>query len=297
VKFLAMVFDFRSLMLTFFSFLFFFFFTSAIFGFAFHQEFFNIANFQKSFENNKVYSLVRSYLVEQLVDFSPSELKTEIKSIAEEQITENYIKEELDKNTQITLAYLSSKRDSLDLYLNFSKLKERLSKDQKQEIQLISAALPDGLDFTDSLYQSGKFSEISSMRKLFKASEVFSYYSFVLFLLVLVPIFIFQKSLTESFHKIGWLFFSSSLFLIISSLILAFGSYFLFPFFLSSASSQSSNNLSKTVASILADIMSEVAIKTIIYSLPFFVFGLVLFIFFKSKEVKPFPIFEFKKKW
>lgn|GEM_PF-1487924 len=248
--------------------------SAALIGQAFTQKFFDQNVYFSSLEKHGLYGGMQEGMVALFSSNLPPEIRENATSILSSAVTLDYVRAQSNAFITNFLAYFSSKSETLDLALDLSPIKRGFSASQGMAMQLIGAQMPQTMDFTSQLRDSGQLAKMAKIRSQIAQAEALNGYAYAISLFLLALFFLLNGGGREGIAKCAGLVFSTG----ISAFMGGAAFALLSPMGVSAIAGASAQGeaVSNAVSLVMSDVMQEVGVLTIIYSLPLLAIGFLL---------------------
>lgn len=247
--------------------------STSITGYVFMDKFFEPQLYFASLEKHGMYGQMQGVLVSLFSQQFPSEIRQDAAAEIGKAVTEDYAREQSHQLIASFLSYLSGRSDQLELELDIFPIRESFAQSPRLEMKLLSMAMPSSLDLAQQMRQSGQMETLAGVRGQIVQAYGLLWYGFIISGVLLVLIFALQFDLWKGAAECCKALFGCG----ISTLLGGAGTAFLSPAMmgaaLSSGASGVSPELAKAVSLVLGDVMYEVGILTILFSLPLLAIG------------------------
>ena len=247
--------------------------STSITGYVFMEKFFEPSIYTASLEKHGMYGQIQSAIVPLFSQQFPAELRAEAAAAIGKAVTEDYAREQSDQLIASFLSYLSGRSDQLELQLDVFPIRESFAQSPQLEVQLLGMALPSRLDIAQQMRQSGQMETVSNVRGQIVQAYGWLWYGFAISGVLLALVFALQFDLWKGATECCKALFGCG----VSTLLGGAGTAFLTPAMmgaaLSSGASGASPALANAISLVLGDVMYEVGVLVILFSLPLLAIG------------------------
>ncbi|MFA6489668.1 MAG: hypothetical protein WCT52_03205 [Candidatus Micrarchaeia archaeon] len=245
--------------------------SAALISHAFLQKFFEPGIYLSSLERHGLYRDMQKGMADLLSSRMPAGIKENVSATVSGAATEEYFKLQSTRLITNFLGFFSSKNTSLELVLDLSPIKAAFDSSPDPTIKSLAPEMPVAMDFGSQMKQTGQLEKLSEFRSQMSSAGSANVYAIAICAALLTAVFLLHPNRQEGAAKCLELFFNAGTSTFIGGIVFAFLTPVGLPMILgASSSSQSAANM---IATVMGDVLYEVGILTMIYSLPFIAIG------------------------
>lgn len=245
--------------------------SAALISHAFLQKFFEPGIYLASLEKHGLYRDMQKGMADLLSSRMPPGVKENVSATVAGAATEDYFRAQSARLITNFLHFFSSKSASLDLTLDLSPIKTAFDSSPDPTLKLLGAEMPTGMDFGSQMKQTGQLEKLSEFRSQMTSAGAANFYAMAICIILLVPVFLLHANRQEGIAKCLELVFNAGTSTFIGGAVFAFLTPVGLPMILgASSSSQGAANM---IALVMGDVLYEVGILTMLYSLPLMAIG------------------------
>lgn len=262
--------------------------SASIISQAFVQKFFEPQLYLDSLESHGLYPGMQKGMVEIFSSRMPAELKDNVTATVASAVTYDYVKGQSTRLITNFLDYFSSKKQELDLTLDLVPIKSAFDSSPDGTMRLLGPEMPSSMDFAAQLRQSGQLGRLSEFRSQISGAAAANALAFALSALLLVPVFLLHSDWREGLSKCLELIFNAGVSSLIGGAVFAFLSPIGLPMLLGVSSPN--QGVANIISAVMGDVLREIGMLIIIYSLPLVAIGFIAPRLLGLKGAKPVPV-------
>lgn len=248
--------------------------SAALISEAFTQKFFEPSIYLNSLESHGLYKQMQKGMVELFSSRMPDGVRQNVTAAVSQAATEDYIRNQSTRLVTSFVNYFSSKGDTLDLTLDLSPVKTAFDNSPDPAVQALGAEMPVGMDFASQMRQTGQLERLSEFRTQVSQAMSANLFAFLASFLLLVPILFMYPVRRDGIAKCLELIFNAGTSTFIGGVVFAFVSPMGLPLMLGASSS--SQGAASMISIVMGDVLREVGMLTIYYSIPFMAAGFII---------------------
>lgn len=261
--------------------------SASIISQAFVQKFFDPQIYLDSLEGHGLYPGLQKGMVEVFSSRMPDELKENVTATVSRAVTYDYIKGQSTRLITNFLGYFSSKKADLDLTLDLSPIKAAFGNSSDGTMRLLGPEMPSSMDFGAQMKESGQLERLAEFRSQLSGAPAANALAFAISILLLVPVFLLYPAWREGAAKCLELVFNAGTSSLIGGAVFAFLSPVGLPMLLGVSSP--SQGVASMVSAVMGDVLREIGILIMLYSLPLVLIGFAAPRLLKLTPQKPSP--------
>ena len=261
--------------------------SAALISEAFVQKFFDPSIYAASLQKHGLYKEMQSGMADLLSSRMPEGVKENVSALVFNAANEDYFRGQSTRLITNFLGYLSSKNDALDLTLDLSPIKAAFAASPDPTMQALAPEMPDGMDFSAQMRQSGQLERLGEFRSEVSQAQTANLFAIAISVILLALAYAMHPDWNSGAAKCLELMFSAGTSVFIGGAVFAFLSPVGLPMILGVAAA--SQGAASMIATVMGDVLYEVGLLTMLYSLPLIALGFGLPRILKLNPSQPVP--------